>query len=164
MTSAGRCGFPVVPPKAQRKGSHADGLSTITAPPVGMQISPRLYPEVSPQALVCRAAERLGIRVSGPRPAERRAGGGRAPPARSGPQVGEGPAEGCGRGHCRVAEREECESYGAAVSRQGAELHRRALVGAGLFRVDGRPRRTHGPGVHPGPGAGGPSARSTQVV
>jgi hypothetical protein len=70
LTYAGRWDFPLVPPKAQRKGSHDAGLPTLTAHTLGMQISPRLYPEVAEKGLVHGPAQRTGAGVSGPSAAE----------------------------------------------------------------------------------------------
>src|SRR4026209_482693 len=92
LTYAGRCDFPVVPPKAQRKGSHDERLSTITAHTMGMQISPCLYSEVSEEGVVSGAAERPGARVSGPGAPQGVSGGGGAFTIGSCAYAGEYPA------------------------------------------------------------------------
>src|SRR5215472_12996276 len=119
LTYAGRCDFPVVPPKAQRKGSHDEGLSTITAPTVGMQISHRLYSEVSQEGVVYGAAERPGASVSGTSATEGMSGGGGTFTVGSCPYVGEYSAQVCGGGDCGLPEGEEGDSYCPDVSGQG---------------------------------------------
>src|SRR5262249_33487882 len=111
-------------PKAQRKGSHDEGLPTITAPTVGMQISHRLYSKVSPKGVVYGTAERTRAGVSGTGATQGVSGGGGAFTCGSCPYVSEYSAQVCSCGHCGLSEREECDSYCPNIPRQRTQLHR----------------------------------------
>src|SRR5689334_774364 len=119
LTYTGRCDFPVVPPKAQRKGSHDEGLPTITAHALGMQISYRLYSEVSEESVVYGLTERPWARVPGTRATEGVSSGGGAFAVGSCPYVSEYSPQVRGGGDCGVSEGEECDSYCPDVPGQG---------------------------------------------
>src|SRR5262249_55521860 len=130
----------VCPPRCAAQGTTErkahEGLSTFTAHSMGVQISYRLYSQVSAQGVVYGATDGLGSSVSGPGPTERVSGGRRAFAAGSCPHVNAYSPQVCSGGHCGVCEGEECDSYCADVSGQGTQLHGGELLGARLFRVD----------------------------
>lgn len=102
-----------------------------------LQISRRIYPQVSPPAVVWGGEAGIGRGVSpiGPAKGVRDRGGAFA--ARSGAPAAADPAEAGGLERGGVFERQERDPRGPAFFEAGKELCRAAALGAGLLRGHG---------------------------
>src|SRR5215813_2778036 len=106
---------------------------------MGMQIPCRVYPQRAAQSAVRPTARRLGRGVPGAGPTEGEQGGGGASAPGSRPHVALDSAEVRGVAGGGVSQGEECNLHCAHVWREGAQLCRRAVLGAGVLCLDPGP-------------------------
>src|SRR5713101_10071690 len=106
---------------------------------MGMQISRGLYPQRAAQSALRAPARRLGRSMPrvGPPEGEQSGGGASAPGSR--PHVALDSAEVRGVAGGGVSQGEECDLHCAHIWREGAQLCRRAVLGAGVFCLDRGP-------------------------
>ena len=126
-----------------------------------MQISYRVYTEVSEESVVWADTAGVGDGLSGPGPAKGMRDPRGASDARSCAYVDLDPAEIFGGASDGVHEGQDGDPHCSGVGGEEKELCGAAVLGEWLLGVDGEPRRRGGAPIHPGAREGRPAPGPT---